>query len=254
MLELSVVIIARNEAAVIRNAVRSARLLTDDVVVVDSGSLDDTVQLAESEGARVITVDWKGFGQTRNAGAAAALYDHLLFLDADEELTGELRSAIRRLQPERQVIYGFKRRNFLGRQEIRYGEWGNDHVYRLYHRGDARWNLVKVHETVVGAHLVKERIDGSVLHFTSCTIDEYQLKLDRYALLSAEECYQRGKRPKLTKILFSPGFSLLKNYLLRLGFLDGLLGWKLASMHAGYTRRKYSLIRSYATSLLVSPQ
>ncbi|MET0635521.1 MAG: glycosyltransferase family 2 protein [Chitinophagaceae bacterium] len=249
---MSVIILAKNEQATIVNAVSSALLISRDVVVVDSGSIDETRDLAEAAGARVLQINWPGFGQARNTGAAFALHDAVFCLDADEVVTPELARAVNECSLQPGLVYGFRRRNFLGNKEIRFGEWGHDHVYRMYNKTRASWNHDLVHENIVITNGQRKKIAGSLLHYTTAGLKEYGIKLDRYARLSAEKYYRSGKKTSFFKLIFSPAFNFVRNYLFRLGFLDGKPGLDIALLHAGYTRKKYAYLRKLREDLPAS--
>src|SRR4051812_24420415 len=119
MQKLSVIILAKNEARSIAAAVTSALQVSEDVIVVDSGSTDDTMVLARNAGATILPISWPGFGQARNLGAGAAKNEWLLCIDADEVITPALASGIKTSVFNEEVIYGFSRRNFLGNTEIK---------------------------------------------------------------------------------------------------------------------------------------
>ena len=158
---LSVIIIAKNEAAVIGDCVTSAIQLTQDIVVADSGSTDGTQAMAQKAGATVATLDWKGYGPTRNAAAGMVMHDWILSLDADERVTPELTASINQLVlAEANTVYGFRRANFLGSKRIRYGEWGRDKVYRLYNKTVTQWNAALVHETIEMQGMRKQLLPG----------------------------------------------------------------------------------------------
>ena len=240
---ISVVIIAKNEAAHITAAVTSGLLVSTDIIVVDSGSTDGTKQLAEAAGARVIPVLWQGFGNARNTGAAAASRDNILNLDADELITPGLAAELRTLELEDKVVYGFRRKNFIGEKEVRNGEWGNDTVYRVYNRNYHGWTHDKVHEQINAVKANRKKIGGAILHYTTSDLHQYSKKLDTYATLSAEKFYEAGKKVGAAKPVLSATFSFIKNYLFRLGFLDGKTGFDLAWMHTRYNWNKYQKLR-----------
>ena len=138
MTQISVVIITRNEEHNIKACIRSARQLTDDVVVVDCGSDDRTVAMAKEEGARTCTTDWLGFGYSRNLGASEANHDWILALDADERITPQLALAIKNTAfDDKATVYKFNRRNCIGDKQVRFGTLGFERVRRIYHRHNA---------------------------------------------------------------------------------------------------------------------
>jgi glycosyltransferase involved in cell wall biosynthesis len=243
MQPVSVVIITKNEAENIAAAVISARRITDDIIVADSGSTDDTVALATAEGARVVQIEWKGFGAVRNMAATYANNDWIFALDADERITLPLAERIKQLQPNNNNVYGFKRLNFLYGKPVHHGEWGRDVQYRLYNRTKIKWTEVPVHESLDVEAENKKKIEGSLLHLTMKNKQEYEGKTLRYANLMAQKYNAAGKKTALTKQMLSPVFNFIQNYFFRLGFLDGKPGFDVASMSAKYTYLKYKFLR-----------
>ncbi len=243
MQALSVVILTKNAESTIIEAVKSALLVSADVIVVDSGSTDSTVKIAQQAGARTIAISWNGFGDARNRGAGEAVNDYILNIDADEVITRELALGIQDLHPQPRSIYGFRRMNFLGKKAIRHGEWGNDRVWRLYNKNETRWNLLEVHETLCYHGLQKYLIGGVLKHFTAPDIHSFNLKMDGYARLSAKKYLEQDKKIGYLKIKASPVFNIIKNYLFRLGILDGKEGWAIARAYYEYNKRKYNYLK-----------
>lgn len=240
---VSVIIISRNEELNIRACIRSARLISDDIIVVDTGSCDNTVELAKVEGAQVITSGWEGYGTSKNKGAEHAKHDWIFSLDADERISPGLAESINKLQFEnRTYVYEFKRENYLGAKKIKFGADGFDKVTRIYHRRQTEWDQTPVHEKLVGPG-VRKSISGILIHDSTKTVEDYREKLICYAKLSAVKYFENGKKASLVKRFLSPAFNTLKSYVFQLGFLDGLTGLKLAGLIFHYTRLKYSYLR-----------
>lgn len=244
-LPVSVVIISLNAAATIQKTIRSARRLTDDVVVVDSGSTDGTTQLALAEGARLVAMPWQGYGANKNRGNAEARHDWVLSLDADEELSDELTTAIRSTDlAQKGKAYRVKRLNYLNQHPVYHGEWSNDWTTRLFNRTEVRWDDTPVHENLLIPDCVSLiKLTGWLHHYTAPDIETYQQKLDRYADLAAHKYLASGKQAPAYKIYLSPVFSFIKHYVVRGGWLDKKAGWQIALAHAGYTFRKYKKLR-----------
>ena len=140
MTALSVVIITHNEEDNIVDCIRSARLLTDDIIVVDAGSRDRTVEFSLKEGANTYNINWKGYGYSRNFGAAQARHNWILSLDADERISPGLARAIRRLDAQDPTsVYSFRRVNHLATSRFRFGNLGFEKVKRLYHKDSYSW-------------------------------------------------------------------------------------------------------------------
>jgi glycosyltransferase involved in cell wall biosynthesis len=225
--QLSVVIIALNAATSLRACLESARF-ADEIVLVDSGSTDATVALAEEYGAHVVQQAWLGFGRQKQFAVEQAAHDWVLCLDADERVTTELRSNIEAaVHAPQQSAYRFARCNrFLGRY-LRYGEGYPDWSLRLFDRRRAHWSDDAVHEKVLlngGAGRVGI-LHGDLLHDSADTLNAYLGKQNRYTTLAAEAVFKAGKRGSAKQVLFSPLIRFLKFYLLRRGFLDGLPGF-----------------------------
>jgi glycosyltransferase involved in cell wall biosynthesis len=238
VIRISVVIITKNEERNIVNCIQSARLLSDDIIIVDSGSTDATVQLAKQEGAKLIVTDWEGYGASKNKGAALAQNDWIFALDADERITPQLAWSIKNLNFDNDnCIYQFKRDNYLGNKKIRFGTDGFDKVTRIYHR-QAQWDLTPVHEKLTGRY-IKKKIPGSLIHYSTKNWEDYKEKLIYYARLSADKYYEQGKRATLLKRYIAPVFNSLKSYVFQLGLLDGKTGFRLAILITYYTWLKY---------------
>jgi glycosyltransferase involved in cell wall biosynthesis len=244
MQHISVVIIAKNEAENIVDCIKSARQISKDIIVADSGSEDGTAALVIDAGAKLLSVEWKGYGQTRNEAATIATNDWVLALDADERITPALSTAINNLSfINTRLLFGFKRVNFLGSKKIRFGEWGRDKVYRLYNKQQAAWNTLLVHENIIGNGISKKLMEGEVLHYTMKDISEYYSKTILYAQLSAQKYADQGKNASFTKRFISPIFSFVQNYIFRLGFLDGREGLIIAYTTSRYIFLKYQFLK-----------
>ncbi len=220
---LSVVLITQNVAGQLGECLASVAF-ADEVVVVDSGSTDGTVALAERYGARVVAKEWLGFGRQKQFAVERATHDWVLCLDADERVSPELAaSLVRELEAPTAPVYRMPRRNrFLGRW-LRHGEGYPDWSARLFDRRQARWSDDPVHEKVLYA-VTPGMLQGDLLHDSAEDLGRYLEKQNRYTTLAAMELHRRGQRAGATELVFSPLMRFFKFYLLRLGFLDGLPG------------------------------
>jgi glycosyltransferase involved in cell wall biosynthesis len=242
---ISVVIICRNEAHIIGKTIAAAHHITDDVVVVDSGSTDGTQQIVTSAGARLLETGWEGYGRNKNKGVAMAKHNWILSVDADEIIDGVLTEQLQNLDlREESIVYNIRFRAFLGKDMIRYGEWANDAHIRLYNRNRAGWNEAQVHEVLqLPASAKVVTLKGYIHHYTSRNIEDFALKTVNYAMLNAAKYHQQGKKAGWLKCRLAPVFSFVKNYFFRLGFLDGGPGFTVAKMNAWYTWLKYVRLR-----------
>lgn len=221
---LSVVLITLNAATQLEACLQSVAF-ADEIVVVDSGSEDGTVALAERYGARVVQQEWLGFGPQKQFAVGLARHEWVLCLDADERVTPALQASIEAalLQPAFGA-YRFARCNrFLGRY-LRHGEGYPDWNLRLFDRRRARWTNDVVHENVV-ADCAVATLAGDLLHDSAETIASYLTKQNRYTSLAAGAAFTAGKRASAAKLLFSPLVRFIKFYGVRRGFLDGLPGF-----------------------------
>ena len=238
-------IITRNEAANIVDCIASAKLISEDIIVIDSCSCDDTACLAECSGAKVVSIVWNGYGNARNIGADYTLHNWILALDADERITPELAACIRQIHLNRpENVYGFKRLNYVEGKKICYGALGFDSVFRLYNKSWAEWEDVPVHESLTGRWLRYYTLPGKVIHYGNNSLEDYWQKKMKYASLWATKQKQKGKKYSSVKQLASTITSFLKAYILQLGFLDLKYGLKFSKMNARYTWHKYNLLFS----------
>ena len=243
-LPLSGVVITKNEGDRIARCVASMLAVCREVIVLDSGSTDGTVAIARGLGARVEHLDWQGFALQKNAAIALASQPWVLLLDADEWLEAPAQDALRRLFAGRiddaDVWLLLRRTHFLG-HALRGGSFAREPVHRLF-RAHLRHGLRAVHEylDVEGAGV---RTSDIVLeHDTARSAAEYWDKLQRYARLWADEQRARGRRAFAGRGLLAALAYLLKNLVLRGGFVDGRAGLRFHWLHARYAKRKYDLL------------
>jgi len=240
-MEISVVIITKNEAHIIANTLRSLQSVTRDIVIVDSGSTDNTIAICKQFNAHVIETGWNGYGINKNMGIQAAKNDWILSLDADEAIDEQLQQSLSQLTfPDNQEVFDVRFKNFFCNKWIRFGEWGFDSHIRLFNRTTVHWNNAAVHENLVFPTAVKvTRLKGHILHYTVQSRQEYDNKTDYYARMNAKKYVAAGKRPNPFKQFFSPVFAFFQHYIFRLGFLDGAEGFIIAKTTARYTFLKY---------------
>ena len=223
-LPLTVAVIALNAASHIGPCLASAAF-ADEILVVDSGSTDDTVEVAKRHGARVERREWLGFGRQKQHAVSIARHDWVLCLDADERVTPRLERSIREaLAGRRYRAWRMARRNrFLGRW-LAHGEGYPDWTVRLFHRAHAGWSNDDVHEAVLTTAQVG-RLDGDLLHDSAEDVSTYMAKQNRYSTLHAQSLYKQGVRAGYWRLALSPLARFAKFYVLRLGFLDGGAGF-----------------------------
>ncbi len=240
MPKISVVIITKNEALNIVDCILSAKKVSNDIIVVDSGSTDATVDLAKQQGVKVHSIIWNGYGSARNTGTLLASNDWIFSLDADERITEGLAASVLAIDPEaKHTLYGFKRLNYFGNTEIRHGTLKRDKVFRIYNRKYAKWNLVPVHEKLIGNNMKHCMLRSYAEHFGIRNEAHYLQKKTGYAFLCALKYKQEKKRFISALRLLSPAFNFVQAYIFQLGFLDKRIGFIVARINAYYTSRKY---------------
>ena len=239
---LSVAIIACNEAHRIARCLQSVSF-ADQIVVLDSGSTDDTVAIARGLGADVeVTPDWPGFGPQKNRALARCRYRWVLSIDADEQVSDALAAEILRVlreAPAEATVAGYwlRRSSRYCGQVIRHGLWGNDRVLRLFERQRGRFTDARVHESLVGDGETRV-LEGILVHDSVDSPEDARSKARRYAFLGAEALRARGRGGALQGGVHA-GWSFVRGYLLRAGFLDGRFGLTLARLNAAGTFWKY---------------
>jgi len=243
-LPLSLCVITRDAAGQLAGCLASAPF-AGEIVVVDSGSSDDTVEIARRCGARVFVQPWLGFGPQKNFAVAQAAHDWVLCLDADERVTPELGAAIRSALAATPVAAAFamaRRNRFLGRW-LRHGEGYPDWIVRLFDRRRARWSDAAVHENVAADGPIV-RLDGDLLHESAESLDAYVAKQNRYTSLQATAMHARGERAGLWRIFAAPVARFLRLYIVRLGFLDGAAGFVHIAIGSFASFLKYAKLRA----------
>lgn len=245
-MNLSVVIITFNEEANIGRTLLSVQPLVADgkgeIIVVDSGSTDRTVEIAKSLGAKVVVETWKGFAAQKNSAIQKAAGSWVLSLDADEEISSRLAEDIRAILKTESRPSGFlipRKNMFLGRW-IRHGGFWPDQKLRLFDKTSGGFEERAVHETVKLNALVAEMV-SPIIHHSYPTLSDYIEHMNRYSSLGAEMVAAKGPvRFSVINIVLRPFFTFVYNYIFRLGFLDGREGLLLHLYHAVYVSWKYA--------------
>jgi glycosyltransferase involved in cell wall biosynthesis len=244
-MNISVVIITKNEAHIISNTLQSLQGVINDIIIVDSGSTDETVTICKQYNANVIETGWGGYGINKNKGIEAARHDWILSLDADEAIDAELQQNLFNLKlADDNEVFDIRFKNFFCNKWIRFGEWGFDRHIRLFNRKKVKWNNAAVHENLVFPDGIRvTKLKGNILHYTVQNRKEYDAKTNYYARMNAKKYVESGKKTSFFKQYFSPVFAFIQHYIFRLGFLDGKEGFIIAKTTARYTFLKYRYLK-----------
>ncbi len=233
---ISLVIITLNAEAHLRKCLTSACVLVAEILIVDSGSTDQTISIAETFGARVIQKSFLGFRDQKQFAVDQAANDQILVLDADESLSPELAAAIQQLGdkwPDK--AYMVNRLNHFNGKPIYHGGWYPDRIIRLFDRRSCGYGPATIHESILvstGIHPVQ--LSGHLHHDAYPDRTELFAKQKRYSRLAAEELKRKGIQGNWFRILVKPTFRFLKEYVFQRGFLDGKLGFLIAQSSARY--------------------
>lgn len=238
---ISAVVITLNESINIESCVLTLLKLTDDVLVLDTGSTDDTIEIAKKAGAQVFETEWKGYGPTKNVAVEYAKHDWVLSIDADEILTDELIQEIKDLTLDVNKVYAINIITYYCGTWIRHSGWFPSYKKRLYNRKQVNWDSREVHENLIlGKNQSVQYLKNLIRHYSYRTANDHIRKARLYALKGAQELINRNKSPSWIKRSFGPAFRFFRMYLLRLGILDGKAGFYLALREARMVRWRYN--------------
>jgi glycosyltransferase involved in cell wall biosynthesis len=241
--KISAAIITLNEERNIARAIESLRCC-EEVVVVDSGSTDRTMDIAEKLGARVVEGAWRGYAGQKNHAVEQCQHDWILSIDADEALSETLEAEIWRLKkngPAHDAYTMPRLAQYLGRWILHSG-WHPDRKVRLFKRGKAKWVGDYVHESVHVDGAVGH-LEGNLLHFTCNSLSEHLRTMDRYTTLAAEQIVASKRKVRWRHMALDPAWTFFSTYVLKRGFLDGAEGLAIAYMAAHYNFLKYAKAR-----------
>ncbi len=239
MNRLSACLITFNEEDNLPRALKSLAGIVDEIVVVDCGSRDRTVEIAREFGAKVITIAWTNFAEQKNAAAAAASNDWILSLDADEELSPELRKTLLAWK-EKELgyeVYEFSRRAWYVGGWINHSGWYPDRQRRLFRRAVARFSGI-VHESLQFKG-EPGRLGGDLLHYTIRSYAEHEEKVERYTTLAAQQMYAAGRRSWRAAMWLATPWNWFSSYVLHLGILDRSRGWMISRLAGRSTWLKF---------------
>lgn len=248
-MKISACLITLNEERRLPRCLESLVSLVDEIVVVDSGSTDGTRKVARYFGARFVQQPWLGYVAQKNIALDHAGHDWVLSIDADEELSPELRESILRVKRDPASIlpgapsgYEVSRLVFYRGRWIYHGDWYPDKLVRLFQRSKARFTGGRVHEKLELSGTTA-MLPGHLYHYTYENAADRADRIDRYARLWAETARERGKKAAPWSGPLHAAVRFARGFVLKRGFLDGAVGWDIAAGNAREVRLKYGLLR-----------
>jgi glycosyltransferase involved in cell wall biosynthesis len=238
---ISAVLVTRNEAVNIDEALRSL-LWADEIVVVDCGSDDDTVDICRRYTHRIFHRDWTGYADQKNFALEKASHDWIFSLDADERPSPDLINEILLLRTSgfQHAGYRIPRVAFFMGRWLRHGDWYPDHQLRLFDRTRGRWQGGRVHESFKLLNGSPGLLKGELQHFSYRSLSDYLKRLESYTSLAAADYHDRGKTANVTALAFNPAVTFIKAYFLKRGCLDGVPGFMAAVMGSVSVYFKYA--------------
>lgn len=247
---LTAVIITKNEASNIARCLNSLLSIVEEILVIDSGSEDDTVLIARQMGARVIHTEWKGYAQTKNFGNNLASNSWILSVDADEVISPELANEILNLKLTKGQAYSINRLNNFFGQWIKHSGWFPDWKIRIFEQQNAYWVGEYVHEKIKFSDPVRiKKLDGFLFHYSYQSHQDHWNRIELYSGLSAAELFANRARPSWIKQKGGPVFRFFKTFILQRGFLDGKAGWTISKRAAHTVRLKYEKLNKLYDNL-----
>lgn len=242
MAKLSVIIITKNEASNIESCLESVKW-ADEIIVVDSGSSDATVEICRKLGAQVHVHDWQGFGIQKNRALSYATHEWVFAIDADERVTPDLQAQLIKAVEDgsKDGFYVPRLSQFCGRF-IRHSGWYPDYVLRLFRRTKGRFSDDMVHERVIlEGHA--GRLSSPLLHYSYLNEADVQRKTEQYARAGAMQMFKNGKTASFADASSRAAWAFIRTYFLRFGFLDGVAGFNIALMNFRTTYLKYNQLK-----------
>jgi glycosyltransferase involved in cell wall biosynthesis len=248
MNRLSACLITLNEERNLPRALESLKGIADEIIVVDSGSTDQTAAIAHEHNAAFFERAWTNYSDQKNFAAACAKNDWVLSVDADEQLSSALQTSIldwKKREPKFSVYEMSRKTWYLGAW-IRHSGWYPDFQQRLYRRNAAQFAGI-IHESLKFEDK-SGRLAGDLLHHTVGSFAEHEEKVERYAALAARQMFEAGKRNWKSAMWLATPWSWFQNYFLRGGFLDGYRGALISQMAARSVRIKYKKLGQFVSA------
>ncbi len=242
---ISVVIITFNEETNIKRCLETAKVVADEIIVVDSFSTDMTEQICNDFNVKFISKKWEGYSTAKNFGNDHAVYEYVLSLDADEVLSEELCTSILDVKSNLNGAYSFNRLTNYGGKWVHYCGWYPDAKVRLFPKTKAQWVGDFVHETLeLDDGLQVQHLDGDLLHYSYKNKEDHLKRIEKYSELHAQKMLTEGKSSGIFKLVLSPFAKFVNDYFFKLGFLDGKTGFTICRLSAYAVYKKYQKLQN----------
>jgi glycosyltransferase involved in cell wall biosynthesis len=246
-MKLSVGLITCNEEKDLPRTLEAVKEIADEIVIVDNGSTDRTLEIAQKYGARVYTEDWKGYGLQKNSVIEKCNGNWILLIDADEEISVPLKEKIKKIINRQNNPFKVYKINFttvyMGKR-IKHGGWSNYSRIRLFAKNSGNYNCNIVHENFITSESVG-KIKEMIIHYSYKNLEDYFIKFNAYTTKQAIQYKHAGKTRSAASIYIGFKFHFFKSFILRLGFLDGFEGYLLSQLRAMNVLVKYSKLREF---------
>jgi glycosyltransferase involved in cell wall biosynthesis len=252
--KLSVSLITYNAQRLLKEVLSAVQPIADEIVIVDNGSTDRTLEIAEEFGAKVFIEDWKGYGKQKQSCVAKCSGDWILALDSDEVLTSESLEVIKQaINSTQYLAYEIRRTNYCFGKSVCHS-FPDEYIVRLFKVGAANFSSALVHEKVEISDKVGRLKKAQMLHYTAVDLEDFVFKTHTYAVTLARQFHAVGKRCSVLSVIFKPIFKFLKMYFFQLGFLDGVAGLILAINAANYKFISYAQLYLLSKSKPINPK
>ncbi len=245
IMKISAVIITYNEERNIERCLLSLLELADEIVVLDSFSTDKTEEICKKYPVKFIQHAFDGHIEQKNRAMNAAKYSYVLSLDADEFLSEKLKKSILAIKENAEFdAYSFNRLNYYCQKPIKHSGWYPDKKIRLWNKSKGSWGGINPHDSVIlENHASLKHLKGDLNHFSYNTIEEHIAQTNKFSTISAQALFEKGKKASIIKIWLKTFGAFIKNYILKLAFLDGFYGLVIARTNTYATFLKYSKLR-----------
>ncbi len=240
MEKISAVLIVKNEEQNIKRCLNSL-LWVDEIIILDTGSTDNTIQICQQFNCKIYYSKFLGFGETKKKAVSYATNNWILSIDADEEVSKELQKKIQTILSNDSKYYGYKikRKTFYLGKIINHCGWSNDYPLRLFNKKKGNFNQDIVHEKIIINGPVSQ-IEEALYHYSYPTLSNHIKKIELYSTLGAQKLIEKNKSPNILDLIFRPIIKFIKMYIIKLGFLDGKEGLILSIMSSFSVFLKYA--------------